>query len=106
MKEAEELFMKYTSSYKKYGPKIDLKISHTVRVENLCIEIANSLNLTKEEVDLAAYCGLLHDIGRFEQWKRYGTYEDRKSIDHGNLGVDLLKENNLIKKYTPKNNCF
>lgn len=103
MKEAENEFYKYTESYKKYGPKIGLKISHTVRVEKLCVDIAKSLNLSQEDIDLAAMCGLLHDIARFEQWKKYKTYSDLQSIDHGNLGVEILKKNNFINKFTKKN---
>ena len=85
MKEAEEEFLKYATPYEKYGEKIELKIKHTMRVKKISKDLAESLNLSKEDVDLAEYCGLLHDIARFEQWKRYGTYDDLKSIDHGNL---------------------
>ena len=35
-------------------------------VLSLSTEIAKSLNLSDEEVDLASLIGLLHDIGRFE----------------------------------------
>lgn len=100
MKDAEEQFIKYTDSYRKYGEKIILKINHTMRVEKLCEEIARSLNLKEDDINLAAMCGLLHDIGRFEQWKKYQTYNDLKSIDHGDLGEKLLKENHLINRFT------
>ena len=98
-----EEFIKYTDSYKKYGKMIDLKISHTFRVKDLCIEIAKSLELNKEEQDLAALCGLLHDIGRFEQYKRYKSYKDLETVDHGNLGEEILKENGFISKFTSNN---
>ena len=43
---------------------------------------------------------MLHDIGRFEQIKRYGTFNDSKSVDHGEFGADLLfKEQRLIEDY-------
>ena len=103
MKEAEAEFFKYTNPYRKYGDKILLKINHTVRVKELCIDIAKSLNLSKEDIDLAAMCGLLHDIGRFEQWKKYKTYDDLKSIDHGELGVEILTKNNFINTFTKTN---
>ena len=103
MKEAEEQFIKYTNPYQKLSYKIDLKVKHTKRVEELCKDIARSLNLSKEDVDLASYCGLLHDIGRFEQWKRYETYDDLKSLDHGKLGCEILKKNNFINQFTTNN---
>ena len=99
MEDAIKEFKKYTDSYKQYGEKIILKINHTFRVIDICEKIAKSLELNKEEEMVAKLCGLLHDIGRFEQWKKYQTYSDSKSIDHGNLGYRILKENNYIRKY-------
>ena len=98
----EEQFIKYTNPYQKLGKKIDLKVKHTIRVKDLCKVIAKSCNLSNEDIELATYCGLLHDIGRFEQWKRYGTYDDLKSIDHGDLGYELLNEG-LINHFTSEN---
>jgi len=37
--------------------------------------------------------GLLHDYGRFIQWKKYKTFTDIDSIDHADLGVNLLTSN-------------
>lgn len=102
MKQKEE-FINYTNKYLKFGKKIELKINHTFRVEKLCEEIAKSLKLNDEEIELAKLCGLLHDIGRFEQWKKYQTYNDLLSIDHGDLGENILKHHNFINKFTNKN---
>ena len=52
-------------------------------------------------VELAELIGLLHDIGRFEQFKRYGVCEDRDTLDHALLGVQILKENDYIYKFCP-----
>ena len=41
----------------------------------------------------------MHDIGRFEQLKRYDTFEDRLSVNHAMLGLEILKENNFIRKF-------
>ena len=105
MQEAIDEFLEYTSSfftllndsYDIYN--INLKINHTFRVMDLCGEIAESLNLTKEDITLAKLCGLLHDIGRFEQWNRYKTFVDSKSVDHGDFGAKLLKEKNFIRRF-------
>ena len=90
-------FKEYTDNYKDISERCILKIDHTFRVMNLCEKIATSLNLTEEEIYLSQLCGLLHDIGRFEQWKNYETFNDIKSIDHGDLGYEILKKN--IKDY-------
>ena len=91
MSAAEKAFLAYTEPYLAYGEKIRLKIDHTLRVRDLCEEIAESLGLDAQDRELASFCGLMHDIGRFEQWKRYGTYTDSRSVDHGDLGADLLE---------------
>ena len=100
---AKEEFIQYTNKYKKYGNKIDLKTNHTFRVQKLCEELAKSEGLNNDEIELASTCGLLHDIGRFEQWKRYKSYKDLDTIDHGDLGVEILNNNNFINKFSNKN---
>ena len=100
MQEAIKEFEKYTNSYRPYGKMIELKIKHTMRVTEIATKIAESLPLSKEEKEISTLCGLLHDIGRFEQYKNYQTYDDHKSIDHGDLGYKILKTNNYISKYT------
>lgn len=99
MNEKEKIFLNYASNYKEYGKLIQLKIDHTFRVEKLCEDIALSLNLSKEDVELAKLCGLLHDIARFEQLKTYNTFVDIESVDHGDLGVEILKNEKLIYDY-------
>jgi len=99
MEQAIEEFKKYTNDYLNLSNMCVLKVSHTLRVVDLCGKIAKELNLSTEDIGLAKLCGLLHDIARFEQWKRYQTFVDSKSIDHGDLGVEILKQNNFIRKF-------
>jgi len=99
MDKAIEEFKNYTNNYLEYGDMITLKINHTFRVMNLCEQLAKNLNLNDEEIEVAKVIGLLHDIGRFKQWKEYNTFVDRKSIDHATLGVSILKENNYLRKF-------
>lgn len=47
--------------------------------------------MNEQDIELAADCGLIHDIGRFEQWSRYQTYNDLRSEDHGDLGAEVLE---------------
>lgn len=53
--------------------------------------LARHLKLAPEYVRLAKFIGLFHDIGRFEQFRRYGTYKDGESVDHGELGHEVLQ---------------
>ncbi len=82
----------YVAAYDPVDPKIALKVEHTYRVAELAQGIARDEGLPAEDVDLAWLCGLLHDIGRFEQVRRYGTFSDAKSVSHAALGVQALLE--------------
>jgi len=93
-------FTEYTDKYNSKDPKIKLKIDHTFRVAALCDEIARSLDMTDEEVDLAWFIGMMHDVGRFEQVRIYNTFSDADSIDHAQFGADLLfAGDKLIESY-------
>ena len=92
-------FTKYVKSFTQES-EIILKYKHTLRVMDLCGKIARFLNLKEEEVEIAKLIGLLHDIGRFPQWSKYHTFSDAKSVDHAALGVQILKENDYLRKYS------
>ncbi len=72
---------------------IDVKHTHSLRVLRNA-EIINTQIVPPGRDDLASACllaALYHDIGRFEQVLRWGTYKDSLSTDHGLLGVRVLK---------------
>lgn len=99
IEKAKKVFLEYAEKYDKDNPKIKLKINHMIRVSALSKKIATEIGLKKEEIELAELIGLLHDIGRFEQVKRYNTFIDRDSINHGELGAKILFEDRLIEKF-------
>lgn len=101
-KNVEDTFKKYTDNYDTSDEKIKLKVDHTYRVAALSERIAISLGLDKADTDLAWLIGMLHDIGRFEQLKNYGTFSDADSIDHAHYGVHLLFDEGLIWKFVDK----
>lgn len=98
----KKTFQEYTDRYDSTNPKIKLKIDHTYRVANLCEQIAQSLELSAAEVDLAWLSGMLHDVGRFEQLRRYNTFSDAQSVDHARFAVELLYDDGLIADYVPE----
>lgn len=98
----KKTFQEYTDRYDSTNPKIKLKIDHTYRVADLCEQIAQSLELSAAEVDLAWLSGMLHDVGRFEQLRRYNTFSDAQSIDHARFAVELLYDEGLITDYVPE----
>lgn len=96
---AKKVFKEYVKDYDIENPKIALKVAHIERVSEIAKNTAESLNLSKEDVELAELIGLLHDIGRFEQIKKYNTFVDSKSENHAKLGVDILFKQGLIRKF-------
>lgn len=92
-------FAEYVRNYDSSDEKIKLKIDHTYRVAGLCQRIAESLGLSEPDVDIAWLLGMLHDIGRFEQIRRFGTFNDAQSVDHAEFGADLLFKEGLIRKF-------
>lgn len=100
---AADVFQSYVKDYNMQDEKVRLKIEHTYRVSGLCEEIARSLKLEEEDVDLAWLIGLLHDIGRFEQVKNYGTFIDEESIDHAGYGAEILFTEGKIREYVTDN---
>lgn len=99
IKKSKDEFMKYTNNYDIENENIDRKIYHSLRVMEISKKIATNMGLENEKIELATLIGLLHDIGRFEQFKIYQTYSDSESIDHGDLGADILKQNNFIRNF-------
>lgn len=96
---ALKTFEKYVEKYNPEDEKIKLKKEHIQRVAKVAEEIAKSENLMDEDIDLAWLIGLLHDIGRFEQIRRYHTFNDGKSINHAEMGVKILFDEGLIKEF-------
>lgn len=92
-------FAEYVRNYDPSDEKIKLKIDHTYRVAGLCQKIAESLGLSEPDVDIAWLLGMLHDIGRFEQIRRFGIFNDAQSVDHAEFGADLLFKEGLIRKF-------
>lgn len=91
----KEQFLTYVREYDLNDPQIAIKYRHSLMVSDLCQDLAERLHLKEADVELAATIGLLHDIGRFEQARRYHTFEDRKSISHALLSCKILFEDGV-----------
>lgn len=89
---AREAFEAYLAPFDTQDPRIALKVNHTYRVADLCAEIARDAGFTEAGCDLAWLCGLLHDLGRFEQLRGWNTFSDRASVSHAPLAESILFE--------------
>ena len=92
-------FTKFIQQYDLEHPKMKRKFEHSYRVMENAGKIAKSLNLTKEEIEIARLIGLLHDIGHFETIKIKDILKEDKKIDHGDFGVELLQKDNYIRRF-------
>lgn len=95
----KRVFAEYVRNYNAEDPKVHLKIVHTIKVSELCEEIAESLDLNHEDIELAWLMGMLHDIGRFEQLRQYNTFYDALSVKHAELGCKILFEEGMLHKF-------
>jgi len=93
---SREWFRGYVRRFKSGNADSDgnivLKEEHSIRV---CLEISSigkEIGLHEDELRLAEIIALFHDIGRFEQYARYGTFADSASVNHAELGVQVLQE--------------
>lgn len=96
---AEKEFLKYINNFNLEDEATNRKKLHSFRVMKNSEILAKKLNLNKEEVELAKLIGLLHDIGRFEQYDRAKKFLNENKFDHGNYGEFILKQDNYIEKY-------
>lgn len=100
---AKKEFKEYIKGYNPENEKIKIKIAHIERVTQIARKLAENLNLSQEDIELAELIGLLHDIGRFEQIKIYNTFLDKDSVNHAEYGVKVLFEDGLIRKFIKDN---
>ena len=106
---AKAAFEAYLDEYDRADDKIHLKIVHTYGVVDAAEDIARRMGLDEEDVQLAKVIGLLHDIGRFEQIKRFDSFEpgtmehaaeitDERTLLHAKLIRDADKLDNCRVK--------
>lgn len=99
IEKAKKAFAEYVKKYNPEDGKISLKIKHIYRVADISKDIAIKNNFSEEDMKLAELIGLLHDIGRFEQIRVYNTFIDHKSVNHAEMGVKVLFEDGIIRKF-------
>ncbi|MBI4685260.1 MAG: HD domain-containing protein [Nitrospirae bacterium] len=76
---------------------ISLKEGHTHNVCSNINRITEDLSLDRNEIMLSVTIALFHDLGRFPQYAKYGTFSDSASVNHGKLGSDILNEKGVLK---------
>lgn len=75
---------------------IVLKLQHSIAVAREMEALARSLALDEAGVVLAKTMGLLHDVGRFQQFMQFRTFVDKRSVDHGRLGAEIIENHHTL----------
>ena len=95
-------FRSYVKSYYSKDSYIQMNIKlkerHTYRVCENIVMIGRDMNLDGKQLQIGETITLFHDIGRFEQFKRYKTFSDRRSQNHARLSVEILKRKGVLTR--------
>lgn len=78
---------------------VQLKVEHSIRVCNDMEILSNYVFRDSNSLLNCATIALLHDVGRFDQFKRFHTFADRKSVNHADLGLEIIRQNNLLSNF-------
>lgn len=74
-----------------------MKKIHTIKVCEEIKELCESVNSDELLTNIAQIAALLHDVGRFEQYKQYRTFVDSRSVNHAELGVEVINDKGVLK---------
>lgn len=77
-----------------------LKYDHSLRVAQTAKMIASDEGWDTTEVILGELCGIFHDVGRYRQYRDYKTFRDHVSVNHADLGVQILEETDCLAPLT------
>ncbi len=81
---------------------ISLKVEHTRKVCEVMDLLTAGEGLSPAECLLAGAVALLHDVGRFPQYRRWRTFRDSISDNHARLAVDVIREQKLLDDVPPQ----
>jgi len=86
------------SNYDLNDSLIQNKYEHTLRVAKIIYLIAEKMNLSEEDKNLAYLIALFHDLGRFHEVVRNRQFNNLK-FDHGSYSNKILFNDRLIDSF-------
>lgn len=95
-----ERFLRFAQGYlhgADDGFAYTLKIDHTLKVLDVATAICQGEGLTGDMALATRLAALLHDVGRFPQYREYRTFRDRDSVNHAKLSVRHLLREKLLE---------
>ena len=76
----------------------ELKKEHSLRVMEQARELKSYHGFDPESCFLTALAGLFHDLGRFEQYRQYQTFNDKISVNHALLSTKILQGEKILRE--------
>lgn len=73
-----------------------LKQEHTHQVRSAAVAIATEHGCDGADLLIAEAIGLLHDVGRFPQYREFRTFRDADSVNHAARSVRVMVEEKLL----------
>ena len=93
-------FNSYVNSFRDsadaLSPMLQLKLTHTMHVVKDIKSIMQGEGWSRDQTPTGEVCALLHDIGRFSQFKEFATFRDSDSVDHAQRGIEVISEINIL----------
>jgi hypothetical protein len=94
-----QYFLKHIRSFGEVDSRIkahfDLKTRHTYNVVRNIQWIARQEKFDEKTIMLSRILALFHDIGRFRQFMDFGTFNDAISLNHAELSVRILYDEDI-----------
>lgn len=101
----ERRFRDYAETFRNADGSLDFpircKIEHTFRVCRTTEEISRLEGRTDSETHVFLLSALFHDLSRFEQFRKFRTFRDADSFDHGNRSEELMLSGGFLKDVPP-----
>ena len=85
-----EWFERYVGTFDLSVPIIQMKYTHSLDVMKVGETLTRVLEWPPDAAAVGVSACLLHDAGRFSQYRDFGTYYDGASVDHGQRGFEVL----------------
>ncbi len=102
----EKRYRAYVDAYRGADGRLplmmELKLVHTFKVAENSREIARGEGFSPHETELALAAAILHDAGRYEQLKKYGTFRDSDSVDHAAFSRKVAEEQGWTAAWAPE----
>lgn len=100
LRQLQQWFTSYVATFGDLDPEglrnIHLKEEHTMQVVSCMKELAAGEGLDETGTRIALAVALLHDVGRFPQYRRWRTFRDSESDNHARLSLEVIRNEGLL----------